>query len=102
MTDGAEISIGDQIERLLAAVVGMNAPSDVRQQASGMAQAPILVGFPQAYDPPPALGPFNSFFGGARRSRQQLVERLRGADQSVLGPLAVRQRFLERAFQCSE
>src|SRR6266550_8182405 len=47
MAYGAEISIGDEIERFLAAVIGMYPPADIRQQAGGMAQAAILVGFPQ-------------------------------------------------------
>ena len=83
MADRAEIAVGDQIERLLAAIVGMHPPSDVRQQAGGMAQAAILVGFPQLHDPHQTIGPFDQFLGMARGSRQQLVQRLRGADQSV-------------------
>src|SRR5258708_17635352 len=87
MTDRAEISVDDETERLLAAVVRMHPPADVRQQARGMAQAAVLVGFPHMYHPPQAIGPFGQVLCVAPPSRQQLGPLFRGADQSVLGAL---------------
>ena len=84
MTDRAEIAVGDQIERLLAAIVRMNPPADVRQQARGMAQPAIFGGFPQLRDPDQPVGPSDQFLGMASGARQQFVQRLRGADQPVL------------------
>src|SRR5258708_20513725 len=98
MTDRAEISVDDETERLLAAVVRMHPPADVRQQARGMAQAAVLVGFPQMYHPHQAIGPFDQFLGVAPRSRQQLVPPLRRATQSLLGALGRPQPFVEQAF----
>src|SRR6267154_5770038 len=65
MTDRTEISVGDEIERFLAAVVGMNPPSNVRQQASGVTQAAIFVGLPQPDDPHQTIGPSDQLFGMA-------------------------------------
>ncbi len=79
MADRAEIAVGDQTERLLAAVVGMHPPADIGQQAGGMAQAAVLVGLPQPHHPDQTIGPSDQFLGVARGSRQQLVQRLRGA-----------------------
>src|SRR5436853_510433 len=42
MVDPDEGRMGDDVERLLAAVVRMRAPTDVRQQAGGTAQ-PLLL-----------------------------------------------------------
>ena len=98
MSDRTEISVGDETERLLAAVVGMNPPSEIGQQAGGMAQAAIFLGFPQLYDPHQTIGPIDQFFRMARGSRQQLVQRLRGADESILGTLGWRRlRLLSSA-----
>ena len=42
MIDRAEIAVGDQVERLLAAIVGMRAPADIGEQAGGVAPAALL------------------------------------------------------------
>jgi hypothetical protein len=42
MIDRHEGRIGDDVERLLASVVGMRPPADVGEQAGGMAQPPLL------------------------------------------------------------
>ena len=47
MADRAEIAVGDEVERLLAAMVRMHAPADVGQQAGGVAQAALLLGLAQ-------------------------------------------------------
>ena len=91
MTDRAEIAVVNEVERLLAAVVGVHPPSDVRQQAGDVTQAAILGGFPQPDDPGQAIGPADQLLGVARGSRQQFVQGLRGADQSVLGAFGLRQ-----------
>jgi len=42
MIDAAEAAMGDDIERLLAAIIGMRAPTDVAKKARGMAQPALL------------------------------------------------------------
>ena len=42
--DRDEGGVGDDVERLLAAIVGMRPPTDVGEQASGMAQPPFVHG----------------------------------------------------------
>src|SRR2546421_10864990 len=98
MSDRAEISVGDETERLFAAVVGMHPPSDVGQQASRMTQAAIFLGFPQFYDPHQTIGPVDQFFRMPYGSRQQLVERLRSANQPILRALGLRQYRVKQAF----
>src|SRR5215469_2596393 len=44
MIDGDEGSIGDDVERLLAAIVGVCPPADVGEKARHMAQPPLLRG----------------------------------------------------------
>src|SRR5712691_10972547 len=43
MVDAGEGGIGDDVERLLAAIIGMRAPADIGEQASSVAQ-PFLLG----------------------------------------------------------
>ena len=61
MADRAEIAVGDQVQRLLAAIVGMHPPSDIRQQAGGVAQPAVFVGFAQLDDPDQPIGPSDQF-----------------------------------------
>ena len=42
MVDADEGGVGDDVERLLAAIVRMGAPADVGEQAGGVAQALLL------------------------------------------------------------
>ena len=53
-------------------------------------------------DPDQTIGPPDQFLGVARRARQQFVQVLRGADQSVLGALGRRQHLVEQAFAHAE
>src|SRR6185437_261248 len=73
MADRAEISVEDEMQRLLAAVVGMHAPADVRQQAGGMPQAAVFVGLPQFHGTDQAVGPADQLFCMPRGPRQQLL-----------------------------
>jgi hypothetical protein len=67
MADRAEIAVGDQTQRLLAAMVGMHPPPDIGKQTGGMAQAAVFRGFPQLHHPDQTIGPGDQFFGMARR-----------------------------------
>ena len=40
--DGAEIAVGDQVERLLAAIVRMRAPADIGDEAGGVPPAALF------------------------------------------------------------
>src|ERR1700692_637346 len=102
MTYRSEISVGDETKRLLAAVVRMHPPSDVGQQARGMTQAAIFLSLAQFYDPHQSIGPVDQFFRVARGSRQQLVERLRGANEPILRALGLRQHRVKQAFAYPE
>ena len=42
MIDADEGGVGDDVERLLAAIIGMRAPADVGKQAGGLTQALLL------------------------------------------------------------
>ncbi len=94
MGDAAEIAVGDEVERLLATVIRMHAPSDVGQQAGGVTQPALLLGLPELGHPDQAIGPVDQFLRMARRPREQLVEVLRRAQQAVLGALELRQHFI--------
>ena len=63
-----------------------------------MAQAAVFVGLAQFDDPDQAIGPSDQFLGMTRGSRQQLVQGLRGAEQSILGALRRRQQIVQQAF----
>jgi len=71
--------------------------SDSRQAAWRRGR-PILVGFAQMHHPHQPVGPPDQFLRVPRRSRQQFVQSLRGADQAVLAALGVRQHRVKQAF----
>ena len=48
MVDAAKAGVGDEIEALLAAIVGMGAPADVGDQAGGVTQSPLCGCFTRA------------------------------------------------------
>jgi hypothetical protein len=68
VADRTEIAVGDEIERFLAAMIRMHPPTDVGQQAGGVAQAAILVRFAQSDDPHQTIGPFDQLLGVTGRS----------------------------------
>src|SRR6516164_4488315 len=57
MIDGDEGSIGDDVERLLAAIVGVRSPADVGEKARHMAQPPLLRALVQSGGRDEAVGP---------------------------------------------
>ena len=57
MIDGDEGSIGDDVERLLAAIVGVRSPADVGEKARHMAQPPLLRALVQSGGRHEAVGP---------------------------------------------
>ncbi len=72
---------------------GCTAPADVGEQAGGVAQAAVLLGLAQLHDAGEAVGPGDQLAGVARRARQQLVELLGRADQSILVALGLGDSF---------
>ena len=68
MVDADEGRVGDDVERLLAAIVGMRAPADIGEQAGGVAQPPLLGGLVDAGRRHEAVGPARSAPRHARAS----------------------------------
>ena len=42
MVDAEKAGVRDNVERLLAAIIGMRAPADIGEQTGGMAQPPLV------------------------------------------------------------
>src|SRR5207245_8286367 len=57
MIHGDESGISDDIERLLAAVIGVRPPADIREQTCHVTQSPLLCGLFQAGRRHEAVGP---------------------------------------------
>ena len=68
MVDADEGRVRDDVERLLAAIVGMRAPADVGEQAGGVAQALLLGGLVDPGRGHEAVGPVGQFLAMARAS----------------------------------
>ena len=94
--------MGDDVERLLAAVIGMRAPADVGEQARGVAQPPLLGGLVKAGRGHEAVGPADQFFAVARRARAQLIEIARRLDQRVLLLVLLLEQRIEQALAHAE
>src|SRR5262249_1343261 len=84
MIDSGKAAMGDDIERLLAAVIGMGAPADVGEKTRGVAEPALFGGFIQAGRSYEAVGPGDQFLAMTRRARAQLVEMAGSLDQRIL------------------
>src|SRR5260370_27131024 len=69
MIDAGKTAMRDNVERLLAAIIGMRAPADVGHQACRMAEPALLSAFFKAGSRHEAVGPSNQLFAMARRAR---------------------------------
>src|SRR5581483_7299636 len=68
MSHSAEITIGDQVQRLLAAVVRMGAPADIGHQAGSVPQPLLVRRLGQVGGADEAIGPVEQFLGMTRRA----------------------------------
>ena len=94
--------MGDDVERLLAAVIGMRAPADIGKQARGVAQPAFLAGLFEARRRHEAVGPCDQLFAVARRARAQLVEMARRLDQRVFLFFLFLEQRIEQPFAHAE
>ena len=67
-----------------------------------MSKAAILVTLAQAYHTRQTVGPFDQLLAMLGRSRKQLVQRTRGADESVARANGLRQLRVKQAFAHAE
>ncbi len=87
MIERDEGAVGDDVERLLAAIVGMRAPADVGEEAGGVPQPPLLRGLVETRGRHERVGPGDELLAMGGRARAQEVELARRRDQRVLGAL---------------
>ncbi len=97
MVNRDESGIGDDVERLLAAIVGMRAPADVGQEAGGVTQPPLVRGLVEARGGHEAVGPGDQFLAVRGRARAQDVELAGGGHQRVLAALLAVEHRIEQA-----
>src|SRR6516225_9977617 len=83
MIDAGKAAMGDNVERLLAAVIGMSAPADIGEKTRRVPQPALLGGFFQPRCRHEAVGPRDQYLAMARRARAQLIEVPRRFDQRV-------------------
>ena len=84
MVDAGKIGMGDDVEALLAAVIWMGAPADVRQQTAGVAQPRFVRHLLQMGRLHEGIGPQAEVLAVARRTRAQQVQLARRDQQRVL------------------
>src|SRR5262249_18410380 len=84
MINADESRVRDDVEGLLAAIVGMRAPTDVGQQTSGVTESLFFRSLVQAGRGHEAVGPGDELLAMPRGTRAQQVELLRGSDQRVV------------------
>src|SRR5262249_17186671 len=79
--------VGDDVERLLAAIVRMRAPADVSQETGGVAQPPLLGGLLDPGRGHEAVSPGDQLLAMRRRARAKHIELLGGRNQRILPAL---------------
>src|ERR1700691_411567 len=102
MVDGGEAAMRDNIERLLAAVIGVGAPADIGQEARGVAKPAFfgdLIEPGRRYEP---ISPFDQLFAVAGRTRPQAVELARRFDQGVLFLVFLLEQRIEQTLAHAE
>src|SRR5579883_2602122 len=97
VVDADEGRVRDDVERLLAAVVGMVAPADVAEQAGGVAQALFLRALLDAGRRHEPVGPDGELLPVARRAGAQLVELLGARDERIARTLGLAEQRIEEA-----
>ena len=83
MIDGDEGRIGDDVQRLLAAIIGMGAPADVGKQTGGMAQALVVLRLVKMGGGHEGVRPGAQVLAVLRRARAQHIEIARRLDQRI-------------------
>ena len=83
MIDADEGGVGDDVEALLAAIVGMRAPADIGEQAGGVPQPLSRSVSGRPTDSMNRLGPGQQLLAMAGRAGAQQVELLGRRDQRI-------------------
>jgi hypothetical protein len=65
----------------------MHPPADVGHRQAAVAQPSVFLGLAQLHDPHQPIGPADQLLGMAAPSATTAVQRLRGADEAILGAL---------------
>ena len=102
MVDRHEGRIGDDVERLLAAIIRMRAPADIGEQAGGVPQPALLGGLVEPGGGDEPVGPRDQLLAMGGRARAQQVELGGGGDQRILAPLLLVEQRIEQALAHAE
>lgn len=95
MVDPDEGGMGDQVQALLAAILGMDAPADIGKQAGRMAKPLFLLRLVETDRLESLPGPRAQFRRVARRARAEQRQFLAGDDQRVERLFLGRQQVVE-------
>src|SRR5208282_3581620 len=102
MVDRGEAAMGNDIERLLAAIIGMRTPADIGQQAGGVTKPAFLARFIEAGGGHETVGPYDQLFAVARRARAQSVETACRFDERILLLVLLFEQRIEQALAHAE
>ena len=94
--------LSDENRALLAPIVGMAAPSHVREQASRVPQAPLLEGFVGAWAFEQSIGEAYQLLRMHLGACPQLRDILAGREQRVLLAISLVQELVHDAFADAE
>jgi len=99
MVDRRKTAMGDDVERLLAAVIGMRPPADIGKKTRGHGAAGVPLGFLEARRGQETVGPRDQFLAMARGERERNRLRWRAASMSASFSLSRRlSSGIEQAF----
>ena len=94
--------MGDDVEALLAAIVGVRTPADIRQKAGSMAQAPLLVRLLGPGRLKQSVGPGTQLCRVLERAGVQPGMTFGEREQRVFAALGLRQQAEQQAFADAE
>ncbi len=102
VVEPAERRVGDDVEALLAAVVGMRPPGDVGDQAGGMAQPPFVGALLWSRCDKNLVGPVAQLAGMFGRARAQPRPVLAEGQQRIAPLFGIRQQRVEQPLADAE
>jgi len=96
MVNAAEGCVGDDVERLLAAIIGMRAPTDVGEQTGGMPQPLVVNRFVELGREHEVIGPVAQLLAMQRRAGPQHIEVPGRGDERIRPPLRQIQPLVQK------
>src|SRR5262245_41163630 len=102
VVDADKRAVSNEVQALNAAIIRMRPPADIRKQAGGMAEPPLLGRLDRTGRPEQRVGPEAQLVGAVYRARPAAGDIVASCDQDILALLLGAQQAVEQTFADAE